>query len=215
MRQPKVITLEEVTIRFAGDSGDGIQLTGTLFSDATAHLGNDILTFPDYPAEIRAPKGTIGGVSGFQIHFGDRIIKTPGDYAHVLVAMNPAALKVNAGLLNPGGVIIFDTDTFTEKNFKKAEFETNDPFTELKMDDYIKMPVPVTSLTKEALKEFNLEAKTILRSKNMFTLGLVSWIFNRPVKYIEELINDKFSNKPTLAKANIKVLHSGYNYGLN
>ena len=215
MRQPKVITLEEVTIRFAGDSGDGIQLTGTLYSDATAHLGNDILTFPDYPAEIRAPKGTIGGVSGFQIHFGDRIIKTPGDYAHVLVAMNPAALKVNAGLLNPGGVIIFDTDTFTEKNFKKAEFETNDPFAELKMDDYIKMPVPVTSLTKEALKEFNLEAKTILRSKNMFTLGLVSWIFNRPVKYIEELINDKFSNKPTLAKANIKVLHSGYNYGLN
>jgi len=192
-----------------------MQLTGTLFSDATAHLGNDISTFPDYPAEIRAPKGTIGGVSGFQVHFGERIIKTPGDYAHVLIAMNPAALKANAELMYPGGIIIFDTDTFTEKNFRKADIETNDPFTELKLDDYRKIPIPITSLTREALKNFDLDIKSILRTKNMFALGLVCWMFNRPLQYIEDYIKDKFSHKPILVETNIKTLHSGYNYGLN
>lgn len=215
MRQPMVITLAEVTIRFAGDSGDGMQLTGTLFSDATAHLGNDIATFPDYPAEIRAPQGTVGGVSGFQVHFGEKIIKTPGDYAHVLIAMNPAALKANAKSIYPGGIIIFDTDTFTEKKFRKAGIETNDPFTEFKIDDYRKIPIPITSLTKEALKDFDLDIKSVLRSKNMFALGLVCWMFNRPLQYIEEFIKDKFANSPPMVEANIKVLHSGYNYGLN
>jgi len=214
-KHTKVIELEEVTIRFSGDSGDGMQLTGTLFSDATAHLGNDILTFPDYPAEIRAPQGTIGGVSGFQVHFGEKIINTPGDRAHVLIAMNPAALKANARFMNPGAIIIYDTDAFNEKNLKKAGFLTDDPFAECDMDDYRKIPIPVTSLTKESLKEFELENKSILRSKNMFALGLVCWMFNRPLQYIEDFIREKFSNKPALVASNIKVLHDGYNYGLN
>jgi 2-oxoglutarate ferredoxin oxidoreductase subunit alpha len=215
MRHPQVIKLEEVTVRFAGDSGDGMQLTGTLFSDATAQLGNDISTFPDYPAEIRAPQGTVGGVSGFQVHFGQRIIKTPGDYAHVLIAMNPAALKANAKSMNPGGIIIYDSDTFNEKNFRKAEIITDDPFTECKMDDYRRIPIPITSLTKEVLKDFDLDNKSITRSKNMFALGLVCWMFNRPLQYVEEYIKEKFSHKSVLIKSNIKVLHSGYNYGLN
>ncbi|MDD4109212.1 MAG: 2-oxoacid:acceptor oxidoreductase family protein, partial [Prolixibacteraceae bacterium] len=215
IKHTKVIELEEVTILFSGDSGDGMQLTGTLFSDATAHLGNDILTFPDYPAEIRAPQGSLGGVSGFQVHFGEKKINTPGDFAHVLIAMNPAALKANAKFMNPGGIIIYDTDSFNEKNLKKADFKTTDPFSECKMDDYRKIPIPITSLTKEGLKEFGLENKSILRSKNMFALGLVCWMFNRPLVYIEDYIREKFSEKPLLVDSNIKVLHSGYNYGLN
>ena len=147
----KVIELDEVAIRFSGDSGDGMQLTGTLFSDTSALLGNDISTFPDYPSEIRAPQGTVGGVSGFQIQFGTKKISTPGDYAHVLVAMNPAAVKANAKFMMPGGTILFDVDSFNEKNFEKAKFATNDPFKELNLEDYFKVPVPITSLTKEAL----------------------------------------------------------------
>ena len=215
MKETKVIELEEVAIRFSGDSGDGMQLTGTLFSDATALLGNDISTFPDYPSEIRAPQGTVGGVSGFQVQFGHKQINTPGDYAHVLIAMNPAAIKANARFMKPGGTIIYDSDSFTDKNLKKANFATDDPFAELKLDDYFKIPVPITSLTQEGLKEFGLDNKSVLRSKNMFALGLVCWMFGRPLEYVEEFIKNKFKKKPVVVDSNVKVLHDGYNYGMN
>ncbi len=215
MKETKVIELEEVAIRFSGDSGDGMQLTGTLFSDATALLGNDISTFPDYPSEIRAPQGTVGGVSGFQVQFGHKHVNTPGDYAHVLIAMNPAAVKANARFMKPGGTIIYDSDSFTDKNLKKANFATDDPFSELKLDDYFKIPVPITSLTQEGLKEFGLDNKSVLRSKNMFALGLVCWMFGRPLDYVEEFIKNKFKKKPVVVNSNIKVLHDGYNYGMN
>jgi len=215
MKERKVIELDEVAIRFSGDSGDGMQLTGTLFSDATALLGNDISTFPDYPSEIRAPQGTVGGVSGFQVQFGDKKINTPGDYAHVLVAMNPAAVKANAPFLKPGGTIIYDVDAFSGKNLAKANFTTEDPFKELHLEDYSKIAVPVTSLTRAALKEFDLDNKSILRCKNMFALGLVCWMFGRPLDYVDEAIKAKFRKKAGVADANIKVLHDGYNYGMN
>lgn len=214
MKDAKVIELEEVAIRFSGDSGDGMQLTGTLFSDASALLGNDISTFPDYPSEIRAPQGTVGGVSGFQVQFGKKQINTPGDYAHVLIAMNPAAVKANATFMNPGGTIIYDSDSFNEKNLQKAKFKTDDPFTECNLVDYIKIPVPISNLTKESLKEFGLDNKSIMRSKNMFALGLVCWMFNRPLDYIEDFIRSKFGKNPVVADSNIKVLHDGYNYGM-
>jgi 2-oxoglutarate ferredoxin oxidoreductase subunit alpha len=215
MKDAKVIELEEVTIRFSGDSGDGMQLTGSLFSDTTALFGNDISTFPDYPSEIRAPQGTVGGVSGFQVQFGKKKITTPGDYAHVLIAMNPAAVKANAKFMNPGGTIIYDVDAFTEKNLQKALFKTNDPFAECNLDDYFKIPVPITSLTKESLKEFELDNKSVLRSKNMFALGLVCWMFDRSLDYIESFINKKFAKKPLVVASNLKVLRDGYNYGMN
>ena len=215
MKDTKVIELEEVAIRFSGDSGDGMQLTGTLFSDTSALLGNDISTFPDYPSEIRAPQGTVGGVSGFQVQFGTKKITTPGDLAHVLVAMNPAAIKANAAFMNPGGTIIFDVDSFSEKNFEKAQFKTNDPFAELNLEDYIKVPVPITSMTKESLKDLELDNKSVLRCKNMFALGLICWMFDRPLDYIEGFIQKKFGKKPVVAEANLKVLHDGYNYGMN
>ena len=215
MKEAKVIEMDEVAIRFSGDSGDGMQLTGTLFSDASALLGNDISTFPDYPAEIRAPQGTVGGVSGFQVQFGQKEVNTPGDYAHVLVAMNPAAVKANAKFMKPGGTIIYDKDAFNEKNFRKANFTTDDPFTELNLINYVKIGVQITELTQESLKDLGLDNKSILRSKNMFALGLVCWMFNRPLDYIEEFITSKFSSKPTVVQANMRVLHAGYNYGMN
>jgi 2-oxoglutarate ferredoxin oxidoreductase subunit alpha len=216
MKNAKVIELDEVAIRFSGDSGDGMQLTGTLFSDTSALLGNDISTFPDYPSEIRAPQGTVGGVSGFQVQFGKKKITTPGDLAHVLVAMNPAAVKANAAFMNPGGTIIFDVDMFNEKNLEKAQYKTNDPFVELKLEDHALIPVPITSLTKESLKDLELDNKSVLRCKNMFALGLICWMFDRPLDYIENFINSKFGKKsPLIAEANLIVLHTGYNYGEN
>ncbi|MBN1822354.1 MAG: 2-oxoacid:acceptor oxidoreductase subunit alpha [Prolixibacteraceae bacterium] len=214
MKDAKVIELEEVAIRFSGDSGDGMQLTGTLFSDASALLGNDISTFPDFPSEIRAPQGTVGGVSGFQIQFGQKQINTPGDFAHVLVAMNPAAIKANAKFMNPGGTIIYDSDAFNEKNLSKAGFQTDDPFTECNLKDYFKIAVPISNLTKESLKDFGLDNKSILRSKNMFALGLVCWMFNRPLDYIDKFISKKFAKKSTVVESNLKVLHDGFNYGM-
>ncbi len=214
MKDARVIELEEVAIRFSGDSGDGMQLTGTLFSDASALFGNDISTFPDYPSEIRAPQGTVGGVSGFQVQFGKKQVNTPGDFAHVLIAMNPAALKANAKFMNPGGTIIYDSDSFNEKNLLKANFVTDDPFTECNLNDNFKIAVPITTLTKESLKDFGLDNKSILRSKNMFALGLVCWMFNRPMDYIEEYVITKFGKKPVVAESNIKVLHDGYNFGM-
>nr|MBD3623752.1 2-oxoacid:acceptor oxidoreductase subunit alpha [Sunxiuqinia sp.] len=215
MKDTKVIELEEVTIRFSGDSGDGMQLTGTLFSDATALFGNDISTFPDYPSEIRAPQGTVGGVSGFQAQFGHKEVNTPGDDAHVLIAMNPAAVKANARFIRPGGTIIYDVDSFNQKNLDKAKFSTTDPFGELKLEDFTKIPVPITSLTRECLKDFGMDNKSVLRSKNMFALGLICWMFDRPMDYLENFISTKFAKKPVVVESNLKVLHSGYNYGMN
>ncbi len=215
MGEIKVIELEEVAIRFSGDSGDGMQLTGTLFSDATALIGNDISTFPDYPSEIRAPQGTVGGVSGFQVQFGGKRITTPGDYAHVLVAMNPAAVKANARFMEPGGTIIYDEDSFTEKNLEKAGYKTNDPFDESGLSGMRKIAVPVSTLTREGLKDFGLDNKSVLRSKNMFALGLVCWMFNRPLEHIEDSIRSKFARNKVVVDANLKALHDGYNYGMN
>ena len=215
MVDSKIIELEEVTIRFSGDSGDGMQLTGSLFSDVSALFGNDISTFPDFPSEIRAPQGTVGGVSGFQVQIGNKHVNTPGDLAHVLVAMNPAAVKANAKFINPGGTIIFDVDSFTPRNMEKAGFKTNDPFEECNLLDFDKIAVPVTSLTKEALKEYPLDNKSVLRSKNMFALGLICWMFGRPLDYVEKYITTKFAKNPQVVEANLKVLHAGFNYGMS
>ena len=209
----KIIELEEVAIRFSGDSGDGMQLTGALFSDTSALFGNDISTFPDYPSEIRAPQGTIGGISGFQVQFGKGRITTPGDFAHVLVAMNPAAVKANANFMRPGGTIFYDVDSFTQKNFDKAKLKTNDPFEECNLQDYIKVAVPITSMTREALKDLDIDNKSILRSKNMFALGLICWVFSRPLEYIENFIKRKFAKSPVVVETNLRVLHAGWNYG--
>ncbi len=215
MIETKVIELEEVAIRFSGDSGDGMQLSGALFSDTSALFGNDISTFPDYPSEIRAPQGTVAGISGFQVQFGTSKINTPGDLAHVLVAMNPAAIKANASFMRPGGTIFYDIDSFTPKNFEKAKLKTDDPFVECNLEDYFKIPVPITSMTREALKDLEIDNKSILRSKNMFALGLICWVFNRPLDYIENFIKKKFGKSPVVVETNLRVLHAGWNYGLN
>ncbi len=207
----KVIEREEVVIRFSGDSGDGMQLTGTLFSDTAALYGNDITTFPDYPAEIRAPQGTVGGVSGFQVHLGHSEINTPGDYADVLVAMNPAAIKANAKLTKQGGTIIFDKDNFTVKNIEKAGY-IKDPVIEEKLDNYNIIAAPISSMVKEALKNFGLDPKTVLRTKNMFALGMVYWLFDRKLKYTEQYFEKKFSKKPEIIEANKIALRAGYYY---
>lgn len=212
-KRSKVIEREEVVVRFSGDSGDGMQLTGTLFSYTSAIFGNDISTFPDYPSEIRAPQGTVGGVSGFQVHFGHTEVFTPGDYCDVLVAMNPAALKANAKWMKPGGSIIMDVDSFDEKNLRKAGYETNDPIVEDKLGDYNIVKAPITTLTKASLKDMGLDNKSILRSKNMYALGLVYWVFDRPLTHTQEYIKKKFAKNQLIVDANLKVLDDGYNYG--
>ncbi len=211
----KIIDTQEVVIRFTGDSGDGMQLTGTLFADASALYGNEISTFPDYPAEIRAPQGTVSGVSGFQVHIGATEVKTPGDYCDVLVAMNPAALKANAKWAKPGASIIIDTDSFDEKGIEKAGFTTNDPIAEMNLQDYHILAAPITSLTKESLKDSGLDNKAIIRSKNMFVLGMCYFMFNRPLHFTEEYLEKKFAKKPNLIAPNKKVLNDGYNYAHN
>ena len=213
-KKSKVIEKEEVVVRFSGDSGDGMQLTGSLFSFSSAIYGNDISTFPDFPAEIRAPQGTIGGVSGFQVHFGHSEVYTPGDNADVLVAMNPAALKANLEWLKPGATIILDVDSFDDKNLAKAGYKSNDPIEEDNLSSYNIIKAPVTTLTKASLKDMGLDNKTILRSKNMYALGLVFWLFNRPLEDTIQILNEKFAGKPEIAEANIRVLEAGYNYGV-
>ncbi len=203
--------VDEVVIRFSGDSGDGMQLTGMQFSDTSALVGNDIATFPDYPAEIRAPQGTVGGVSGYQLHIGHKEVYTPGDYADVLVAMNPAALKANLAWVKPGGTIIVDIDTFTEKNLKKAEYNEN-PLDKITPGDFHIIEAPISQLTLETLKDSGLDKKTILRCKNMFALGMVYFIFNRPLQYSEDFFNTKFSKTPEIANANISVMRAGANF---
>ena len=210
-KNTKVVSREEVVIRFSGDSGDGMQLTGTLFSDTAALFGNDLTTFPDYPAEIRAPQGTVGGVSGFQVHLGHSEIDTPGDYADVLVAMNPAAIKANAGLVKHGGTIIYDKDNFTDKNIEKAGYKS-DPIAEEKLETYNIIAAPISSMVKEALKNYGLDPKSVLRTKNMFALGMVYWLFDRKLKYTEQYFDRKFEKKPEIAEANKVALKAGYYY---
>ena len=210
-KKSEVIEREEVVIRFSGDSGDGMQLTGTLFSDTAALFGNDLSTFPDYPAEIRAPQGTVGGVSGFQVHLGHSEINTPGDFSDVLVAMNPAAIKANAKWIKPGGTIIYDEGNFTEKNIEKAGYK-KDPISEEKLESYNIIAAPISLMVKEALKDFGLDPKTVLRTKNMFALGMVYWLFDRKLDYTEEYFKKKFHNKPGIAEANKVALRAGYYY---
>lgn len=211
----EVRKLEEVVIRFSGDSGDGMQLTGTIFSDLSAVYGNSIATFPDYPAEIRAPQGTLGGVSGFQVHIGTNPVYTPGDFADVLVAMNPAALKVNINHIRKDSLIIIDTDSFTAKDLEKALFNTLDPIQELGLNPDRVIGAPILTMVKESLKEYKLDNKAALRCKNMFALGLVCWLFDRGLDHAEEFINRKFSKKELIRQANTKALNDGYNYGAN
>ena len=207
--------LNQVTIRLSGDSGDGMQLSGTLFSTLSAIFGNEIATFPDYPSEIRAPQGTLNGVSGFQVRIGSKNIHTSGDLTDVLIAMNPAALKVNAHHLKKDSIVIYDTDSFGKRDLEKALFTTDDPFEELGMPHLQLVPVPITSMTKDSLKDMGMDNKAMLRSKNMFALGLVCWLFNRPVEIADKLLTKKFLKNPKLVEANIKVLNNGYHFGNN
>jgi len=213
-KKSKVVELDHVAIRFSGDSGDGMQLTGTLFSNTSALFGNDVSNFPDYPSEIRAPSGTVAGVSGFIVSIGHTKVNTPGDYADVLVAMNPAALKANARWIKEGGTIITDSDSYDIKSIQKAGY-IEDPFTEEKLLDHNIIKAPITSLTLETLKEFEFDRKTTLRSKNMFALGIVSWLLDRPLDHAEEYFEEKFKNNPKVIEANKKVLSEGYNYADN
>jgi len=204
--------LDEVTIRFAGDSGDGMQLTGMQFTSTTALLGNDLSTLPDFPAEIRAPAGTLFGVSGFQIHFGSTEINTPGDACDVLVAMNPAALKVNLRSLRDGGIIIANSDGFNEKNLKLAGYESN-PLEDGSLSKYQVHAVAITKLTHNALDDLGLSNKLVERSKNFFALGMMYWMFTRPLEPTIKWIQEKFKKNPEFIEANTRVLKAGYAFG--
>lgn len=211
------MTKQHVVVRFCGDSGDGMQLTGTMFASLSAILGNEISTLPDFPAEIRAPQGTLGGVSGFQVQLGNGVY-TPGDQADVIVAMNAAALKVCAqgAMFKNDAVIIVDTDSLASKDLEKALYKTDNPFTELGLPETVQIiPVALTQLTKESLKDMGLDNKSILKSRNMFALGLVCWLFSRPIDKAVAFLEGKFQKKPQLIAPNIKVLTDGYNYGNN
>ena len=210
-----VTDIKQVTIRFSGDSGDGMQLSGTLFSTLSAIFGNEISTYPDYPAEIRAPQGSMHGVSGFQVRIGAKHVYNSGDKADVLVAMNPAALKVNAQFLKKGSIVIYDNDSFQKRDLNKAHFETLEPFKELGLEQVQPIGVDITSLTKASLKDSELDNKDILRSKNMFALGVVCWLFNRPLEIADKLLEQKFAKNKKIVSANIKALTDGYNYGNN
>ena len=208
-----VESVPAITIRFAGDSGDGMQLVGTRFTDTSAVFGNDLATLPAFPAEIRAPQGTIAGVSSFQVQIADFDILTPGDNPDVLVAMNPAALKAHLHDLTPNGMLILNEDAFDEKNISKAGYKI-DPRESGELESYRIFQVPMEKMTKEALAEFDLPGRAVLRSKNMIALGLISWTFNRPLEDTENWINAKFAKLPEIAKANIKALKTGYNFGI-
>ena len=213
--QHKVIDTKDVVIRFAGDSGDGMQLTGSLFADMSAIFGNELSTFPDYPAEIRAPHGTVSGVSGFQVHIGSKHITTPGDFCDLLVAMNPAALKANAKWLKRTAMVLIDSDTFDETGLARAGFE-GDPIAEMHIEDRTIIVAPITTLTHESLKDSGLDKKTIDKCKNMFTLGMACYIYNRPMEYIFQYLERKFGKKkPELVEPNKKVLKDGFNYAAN
>lgn len=211
--EKEVQVLEDVTIRFAGDSGDGMQLTGTQFTNVSAMMGNDLATLPDFPAEIRAPIGTLYGVSGFQVHIGSGKIYTPGDHSDVLVAMNPAALKVNLRELDANGIIIANEDQFTEKNLKYAGYEVS-PLEDNTLIKYRVFKIRITHLTGLALEDMKLPTKTVDRCKNFFALGLIFWLFSRDSEPTIAWIKDKFKKTPELVEANIRALKAGYNYGV-
>ena len=213
METTDIKVLDKVVVRFSGDSGDGMQLAGNIFTNVSAGVGNQVSTFPDYPAEIRAPQGSLSGVSGFQVSVG-MDVHTPGDKCDVLIAMNPAALKQNVKFLKQGGVIIVDIDSFKEADLKKALFQTNEPFKELGITAQV-VEVPVTSMTKAALADKGLDNKSVLKCRNIFALGLVCWLFDRPIEAAIHHLQSKFAKKPTIFEANREVLQAGYNYGHN
>lgn len=213
-KRVKVIERESVVVKFAGDSGDGMQLTGSQFSDTSAFIGNDLATFPDYPAEIRAPQGTVAGVSGFQVHIGAREVNTPGDLADVLVAMNPAALKANMKWIKPGATIIVDMDSFNDRHYKKADY-TEDPLENGSLDGYNIVRAPITEMTRDVVKQFGLDARTADKTKNQFVAGILFWLFNRDLAIGEKFLRDRFKNKPDLIDPNLEVLRAGYNYAEN
>ena len=204
--------VDTVTIRFAGDSGDGMQLTGDRFTSVTAQVGNDLATLPDYPAEIRAPAGSLPGVSGFQLHFADHDILTPGDAPDVLVAMNPAALRTNIDDLEVGGTLVVNSDAFTRGNLKKAQYTAN-PLEDDSLTNYRVFQVPITSLTVGALEEHPLSSKDKQRAKNMFALGLMSLMYSRPIDLTEQWIAEKFRRNSDVAQANIAALRAGWAFG--
>ena len=210
--EKEILELSDVTVRFAGDSGDGMQLTGMQFTNTTALVGNDLSTLPDYPAEIRAPIGTTYGVSGFQLHFSSMDIQTPGDSPDVLVAMNPAALKVNVKDLKHNAYIIININAFDSKNLKLAGYETN-PLEDGSLEGYNVIQVPLSKLTNKALEASGLSAKEIGRCKNFFALGMMYWLYSRPFEPTLKWIKDKFKDSPLIGSANEKALMAGYYFG--
>ncbi len=213
LEKTNVKVLDKVVVRFSGDSGDGMQLAGNIFTNVSAGLGNQVCTFPDYPAEIRAPQGSLSGVSGFQVSVGNGV-HTPGDSCDVLVAMNAAALKQNHRFLKPGGVIIVDIDSFRESDLRKALYTTDKPFEELGIKAQI-VEVPVTTMTRAALAESGLDNKSVLKCRNIFALGLICWLFDRPLESAVHHLRKKFGKKPAVFEANATVLRAGFNYGSN
>ena len=213
--QIEVKELEHVVVLFSGDSGDGMQLAGNIFSNVSATVGNGISTFPDYPADIRAPQGSLTGVSGFRVHIGAGKVYTPGDKCDVLVAMNAAALKTQYKNCKPQGTIIIDTDSFSARDLKKAEFQTDDYLKEMGIDSDRVVACPITKMVKDCLADTGMDNKAMLKSRNMFALGLVCWLFNRDLELVNNFLNDKFKKKLAVAEANIKVVAAGYNYGHN
>lgn len=211
----EVKQLDQVVVRFSGDSGDGMQLAGNIFSTVSATVGNGISTFPDYPADIRAPQGSLTGVSGFQVHIGEGRVYTPGDKCDVLVAMNAAALKTQYRYAKPQATIIIDTDSFGPSDLKKAEFQTTDYLAELGIDQDRVVACPITTMVKACLKDSGMDSKSILKCRNMFALGIVCWLFNRDLKLVENFLREKFAKKPAIADSNIKVVNAGYDYGSN
>ena len=207
--------LDQVVVRFSGDSGDGMQLAGNIFSTVSATVGNSISTFPDYPADIRAPQGSLTGVSGFQVHIGAGQVYTPGDQCDVLVAMNAAALKTQYKYAKPGATIIIDTDSFAQSDLDKAKFETTDYLGEMGIDPDRVIACPITQMVKEALKDTGMDNKAMLKCRNMFALGLVCWLFSRDLDLVANFLKEKFAKKPGVAEANIKVIQAGYDYGHN
>ena len=207
--------LEQVVVRFSGDSGDGMQLAGNIFSTVSATVGNSISTFPDYPADIRAPQGSLTGVSGFQVHIGAGKVYTPGDLCDVLVAMNAAALKTQLKYSKPQATIIIDTDSFGPNDLKKAAFETDDYLGELGIDPDRVVQCPLTTMVKDCLADTGMDNKAVLKCRNMFALGLVCWLFDRDLNLVANFLRDKFAKKPAIAENNIKVVQAGYDYGHN
>ena len=206
--------LDQVVVRFSGDSGDGMQLAGNLFSTISATVGNDISTFPDYPADIRAPQGSLTGVSGFQVHIGAGKVFTPGDQCDVLVAMNAAALKTQYKFAKPTACIIIDTDCFQKSDLEKAAFTTDNPIEEMGIKNDV-IAAPISQMVKDCLADTGMDNKSMLKCRNMFALGLVCWLFNRDLTIAENFLREKFAKKPAVAEANIKVIHAGYDYGHN